>query len=283
MLSRVPSFVTPFLPFSRFRTSTSPVRTSSRPSRYAICMAPKPETTTDPFEVPVASKNGVATPNLPSTSGFPDVHLEEPNPENSESPNDIARIGVVASIVGLIGILLQHDWVESHRDLTMELIFILGYLGITLEEILCYDKTGVALLMGVGIWTTFTEAGAGLGVDHLLSEQVSDISQILFFLIGAMTIVEIIDGHRGFKVVTDFITTNDRRVLMWAIALLTFFTSAILDNLTSTIVVVSLIRKLVRDRQERWLLGAVAVVAANAGGAWTPIGGRHSQLLHPFS
>lgn len=207
---------------------------------------------------------------------------EEVEDESGESPSDVARVGVVAVIVAVIGALLQHDWVNVHRNLTMEIIFIAGYLGITLEEILCYDKTGVALLMGVGIWATLTTANplGFAGVDHMLSEQLSDISQILFFLIGAMTIVEIIDGHRGFKVVTDFITTNNRKVLMWTVAIMTFFTSAILDNLTSTIVVVSLLRKLVKDKKERWLLGAVTVIAANAGGAWTPIGGKY---IYPTS
>ncbi len=238
------------------------------------------------IDVSVASKNGVVSSDVVKTSALPSrptprskfasqVEMQDSAETNSGTPNDVVRIGMVAVIVGIIGVLLQHDWVETHRNLTMELIFVCGYLGITLEEMLCYDKTGVALLMGVGIWTTFTTTVAKSGfaaVEHMLNDQISDISQILFFLIGAMTIVEIIDGHRGFKVVTDFITTNNRRVLMWAIAFLTFFTSAILDNLTSTIVVVSLLRKLVSDRQERWLLGAITVIAANAGGAWTPIG-----------
>lgn len=195
--------------------------------------------------------------------------------DDATGQTDASRIGAVAVIVALTAALLQHNWVIEHRDLTMEIIFIVGYLGITLEEIMAYDKTGVALLMGVGVWTVLdvcAGATSAEGVNHLLSAQLAEISQILFFLIGAMTIVEIVDAHRGFKVVTDFITTNNRRMLMWTIGLLTFFTSAVLDNLTATIVVVSLLRKLVDDPKERWLYGAIAVVAANAGGAWTPIG-----------
>lgn len=196
--------------------------------------------------------------------------------EGNDGPSDAIRLGGVAVVVAVIAALLQHNWVQDHRELAMTGIFVLGYLGIILEEALCFDKTGVALLMGVGVWTVLmTDSGggeAGLHVKELLSEQVSDISQVLFFLIGAMTIVEIIDAHRGFKVVTDAITTNKRKVLLWTIGILTFFVSAVLDNLTSTIVIVSLLRKLVADEEDRWLFGAVVVVAANAGGAWTPIG-----------
>lgn len=192
------------------------------------------------------------------------------------SPPDYVRIGAVGSIVAVVAALLQHSWVQDHRDLAMTVIFVLGYTGIILENALAFDKTGVALLMGVGVWTVLmTDSGggeAGLVVKHLLEEHVADISQILFFLVGAMTIVEIVDAHRGFKVVTDFITTKSRKTLLWTISILTFFTSAVLDNLTSTIVIVSLLRKLLSDPEERWLFGAVVVVAANAGGAWTPIG-----------
>lgn len=191
-------------------------------------------------------------------------------------PSDFARIGGVGVVIVVFAALLQHSWVQGNQELAMLGIFILGYAGIILEEALAFDKTGVALLMGVGVWTVLmTNSGGGdaaLHVKELLAEQVADISQILFFLIGAMTIVEIIDAHRGFKVVTDFITTNNRKILLWTIGILTFFVSAVLDNLTSTIVIVSLLRKLVADPKERWLFGAAVVVAANAGGAWTPIG-----------
>lgn len=212
----------------------------------------------------------------------PTLDMIHPDPakklveSKSDALGDIFRIGGVAVVISVAAALLQHSWVQDHRDLAMTGIFVLGYLGIILEETLAFDKTGVALLMGVGVWTVLmTDSGGGeaaLLVKESLAEQVSDISQILFFLIGAMTIVEIIDAHRGFKVVTDFITTNNRRILLWTIGILTFFVSAVLDNLTSTIVVVSLLRKLVDDPEERWLFGAAVVVAANAGGAWTPIG-----------
>lgn len=191
-------------------------------------------------------------------------------------PPDLVRIGAVGVIIAVVATLLQHSWIQEHRDIAMVGIFILGYLGIILENAIACDKTGVALLTGVGIWTVLmTDSGGGEAahsVNVMLSQKMSEISEILFFLIGAMTIVEIIDAHRGFKVVTDSITTNNRKALMWTIGIITFFTSAILDNLTSTIVVVSLLKKLVADPTERWLFGAIVVVAANAGGAWTPIG-----------
>lgn len=191
-------------------------------------------------------------------------------------PSDFVRIGAVGSIVAVFAALFQHSWVQDHQDLAMTIIFGLGYIGIVLENALAFDKTGVALLMGVGVWTVLmTDSGGGdaaIAVKHMLEEHIADISQILFFLVGAMTIVEIVDAHRGFKVVTDFITTKSRKTLLWTIAILTFFASSILDNLTSTIVVISLLRKLLSDPKERWLFGAVVVVAANAGGAWTPIG-----------
>lgn len=199
---------------------------------------------------------------------------------SSGSSTDVLRLAAVGGVCSVIAAILQHSWVADHRDATMTTIFVLGYAGIILEELLDFHKTGVALLMGVGIWVTLMTASP----DHALvvselSEQVSSISEILFFLIGASTIVEIVDAHQGFKIVTDAIRTNNRRVLLWAIGFITFFMSSVLDNLTSTIVMVSLLRKLIDDPKERWLYGAAVVIAANAGGAWTPIGDVTTTML----
>src|SRR5690606_26156469 len=112
-----------------------------------------------------------------------------------------------------------------------------------------------------------------------LRHHLGEISEILFFLMGAMTIVELIDAHGGFKVITDRIHTRKRISLLWIIGLLTFFLSAVLDNLTTTIVMVSLLRKLVRGRPERWLYVGIVVIAANAGGAWSPIGDVTTTML----
>jgi Na+/H+ antiporter NhaD/arsenite permease-like protein len=112
-----------------------------------------------------------------------------------------------------------------------------------------------------------------------LRETSAEVSEIVFFLMGAMTIVEIVDSHQGFKIVTDSITTRNPRLLLWVVGVITFFLSSVLDNLTSTIVMVSLLRKLVSNPEQRRFLGAVVVIAANAGGAWTPIGDVTTTML----
>jgi NhaD family Na+/H+ antiporter len=112
-----------------------------------------------------------------------------------------------------------------------------------------------------------------------LGHHLGDVSQIIFFLLGAMTLVELIDCHGGFKVITDVIHTSSKKKMLWIIGFVTFFLSAILDNLTTTIVMVSLLRKLISDKEERLTLGALVVIAANAGGAWTPIGDVTTTML----
>ncbi len=160
-------------------------------------------------------------------------------------------------------------------------IFALGYTAIIFEHILKINKSAVAIFMAVACWAVFF-----LGSPHSLSENiahlnldVSGVAQIIFFLLGAMTIVELIDSHHGFKVVTDAIRTTSKRKMLWLIAIATFFLSAILDNLTTTILMVSLLRKLIPDTKDRFLLCCLVVVAANAGGAWTPIGDVTTTML----
>lgn len=116
-------------------------------------------------------------------------------------------------------------------------------------------------------------------VDHQIIEHLGEIAEILFFLLGAMTIVEVIDQHDGFKVITDRITTTHKVKLLWIISFLTFFMSAVLDNLTTTIVMVALIRKLISEKQSRWFYASMIVLAANAGGAWSPIGDVTTIML----
>ena len=177
----------------------------------------------------------------------------------------------------------------------MALIFVLGYLCIALEHPLKIDKAASAILTAVICWTLLVlgadsilpligaaTAGAS-GNDHHVTEELrhhlGEISEILFFLMGAMTIVELIDAHEGFKVITDRIRTNKRVTLLWVVGLITFFLSAVLDNLTTTIVMVSLLRKLVDDQKERWFYVGIVVIAANAGGAWSPIGDVTTTML----
>ncbi|HNT50459.1 MAG TPA: sodium:proton antiporter NhaD, partial [Cyclobacteriaceae bacterium] len=112
-----------------------------------------------------------------------------------------------------------------------------------------------------------------------LSEHLSSIAQILFFLLGAMTIVELVDAHHGFKFITDRIKTKNPKVLLWIICWVTFFLSAVLDNLTTTIVMLSLVRKLIANKDMRLFFAGMIVIAANAGGAWTPIGDVTTTML----
>lgn len=116
-------------------------------------------------------------------------------------------------------------------------------------------------------------------VEKEIIQHLGDISEILFFLLGAMTIVEIIDQHEGFKVITDKIKTTNKVKLLWILSFLTFFMSAMLDNLTTTIVMVALLRKLINDKETRWFFASMVVLAANAGGAWSPIGDVTTIML----
>ncbi|KAL2939322.1 Sodium/proton antiporter 1 [Bienertia sinuspersici] len=175
---------------------------------------------------------------------------------------------------------INQSWVAANQDLAMPLLFGIGYIGIVFEESLAFNKSGVGLIMAVSLWVVRCIGAPSTEVAlSELEHATSEVSQIVFFLLGAMTIVEIVDAHQGFKLVTENITTRKPRTLMWVVGFVTFFLSAILDNLTSTIVMVSLLRKLVPPSEYRKILGAVVVIAANAGGAWTPIGDVTTTML----
>lgn len=160
-------------------------------------------------------------------------------------------------------------------------LFLLGYVAIALEHILKVNKTAVALLMAVGCWMAYF---LGIGQESVvctetLGHHLSNESQIVFFLLGAMALVELIDVHGGFQKISDFMRTHSKRRMMWLSSIVAFCLSAVIDNLTSTIVMVSVIRKLVAEKEDRLLLGAMVVIAANAGGAWTPIGDVTTTML----
>ncbi len=193
------------------------------------------------------------------------------------------------------------------------IVFVLGYLAIALEHPLKINKTASALLTGVICWTLFVLAEPSASVTESksytsfldvlkielgekftnlsatdlyhefvtfsLSEHLSDIAQILFFLMGAMTIVELVDAHHGFRFITDRIKTKNPKTLLWIICWVTFFLSAVLDNLTTTIVMLSLVRKLIPNKDMRLFFAGMIVIAANAGGAWTPIGDVTTTML----
>lgn len=159
-------------------------------------------------------------------------------------------------------------------------IFVLAYLAIALEHPLKINKSASAL-MGAGLmWTVYALASAdNKAVSADLNESLQGMAQIVFFLMGAMTIVEVVDAHNGFNVITSRIKTTKLTNLMWMVGLVTFFLSAILDNLTTTIVMVSLMKKLLGKREDRLFFAGIIVIAANAGGAWTPIGDVTTTML----
>lgn len=183
------------------------------------------------------------------------------------------------------------------------LIFVIGYLAITLEHPLKIDKTVPALLMASLIWA-FLAIGFNLGwfsvIDghenvysilsgdinvqndgfhNVLSHHFEATAEILIFLIGAMTIVELIDLHRGFDVIKMAIKTKSKVKLLWILGVLAFFLSAIIDNLTATIVLITVLRKLIQNREERIWYASLIIIAANAGGAWSPIGDVTTTML----
>lgn len=182
------------------------------------------------------------------------------------------------------------------------LIFAIGYLSITLEHPLKLDKTVPALIMASLIWAVlaigFTSGwfdvinteeqafnylsggeAAMDGFEGTLLHHLGKTAEILIFLIGAMTIVEIIDLHRGFEVLKSAVKTNSKRKLLWIIGIIAFFLSAVIDNLTATIVLITLLRKLIHKREDRIWYAAMVVIAANAGGAWSPIGDVTTTML----
>lgn len=184
---------------------------------------------------------------------------------------------------------------------TMIVIFIVGYICIALEHVIHVNKSATALFLAAVMWVClicgdpstmvlFPDFQAYLQTSpdttfltwlshHSLLDSLGETAEILFFLMGAMTIVEQIDSHGGFKLVTDKITTTRKITLMWIICVLSFFMSAALDNMTTTIVMVALLRKIIDDKQDRWLFAGMVVLAANAGGAWSPIGDVTTIML----
>lgn len=189
-------------------------------------------------------------------------------------------------------------------EILILVVFVLGYTFIALEHPVHIDKAATALVTGVVSWGIFV-LGADVIPVHLMAEftvfsheyigdasiiqaifyehrllhHMEEIASILFFLMGAMTIVELVDAHEGFAVITDRIKTKNKVKLLWIIGILTFFFSAALDNLTTTIVMISLLRKLIEDKQTRWFYVGMVIVAANAGGAWSPIGDVTTTML----
>jgi NhaD family Na+/H+ antiporter len=160
------------------------------------------------------------------------------------------------------------------------IVFVLAYAAIALEHPIKINKSASALIGAGLLWTIYA---VSMSDHHLVSEQLGEslmsTAQIVFFLMGAMTIVEVVDAHNGFEVITSRINTKKLSTLMWMVGFVTFFLSAILDNLTTTIVMVSLMKKLLGKRDDRLFFAGIIVIAANAGGAWTPIGDVTTTML----
>jgi Na+/H+ antiporter NhaD/arsenite permease-like protein len=159
-------------------------------------------------------------------------------------------------------------------------IFIIGYIGIATEHFIRINKAATALVTGVLCWVVYIISSSDKHVvTEQLTEHLGELSGILFFLLGAMTIVELIDVHNGFDIITKRITQKNKRKLLWIISFITFILSPALDNLTTTIVMISLTRKLLKNPEERLLFCGIIVIAANAGGAWSPIGDVTTTML----
>ncbi len=173
---------------------------------------------------------------------------------------------------------------------TLVTIFIIGYACIALEHPLKVNKTATALLLGVLTWSIFSFCNAAFDptmshdawrafISENLIDNLGETAEIVFFLLGAMTIVTLIEDYQGFTIITDKIKTTNKKRLLWILSILTFFLSALLDNMTTAIVMVALLRKLIADKKERWLYAGMVILAANAGGAWSPIGDVTTIML----
>lgn len=200
-----------------------------------------------------------------------------------------AVLPVLAGFFGWMGFMyaIQHGalhFLTRSQALYSPLIatFAVGYTIIILENQTEINKASAALVLGVSMWAL---VGTGLGMDHEIfetgvKETLESVSEVVFFLMGALTIVEIMDAHKGFDIITSIITATSSRSLMVVISVITFVLSSVLNNLTVVIVMVSLLQKLVKDQELRMRIGGMVVIASNAGGAWTPVGDITTTMLY---
>lgn len=157
-------------------------------------------------------------------------------------------------------------------------IFFLGYLAIALEQVIRIDKGAIAIFMAAVLWSLLNilspEAASGA-----IMEQLGSVCSTIVFLFGAMTIVTMVDSHGGFAYISSLMNGNHKKRLLWSISLLTFFMSAVLDNMTTTIIMIAILNKLLSNKGERLIYASMIVIAANAGGAWSPIGDVTTIML----
>ena len=161
----------------------------------------------------------------------------------------------------------------------MIILFALGYMCIALEHKIKIDKSATALAMFGVIWSVYALASGDADTGSKLLEHLGSTCETLVFLIGAMTIVDLIDRHGGFSIITERITTRNKITLLWTLAFITFFMSAVLDNMTTTIIMIMMLRKIVPTVRDRWIFAGVIIMAANTGGAWSPIGDVTTIML----
>ncbi len=161
----------------------------------------------------------------------------------------------------------------------MIVLFVIGYIGIALEHVFNVNKATFALMMAGILWGCYALYGHDANLQSDMVEALGDTCEIIVFLIGAMTIVELIDRYGGFNIIVRHIKAKNKRGLMWVFAFVAFFLSSILDNMTTTIIMVVMLRRMFSNRKERWMFASVIVLAANAGGAWSPIGDITTIML----
>ena len=161
----------------------------------------------------------------------------------------------------------------------MIVLFVIGYIGIALEHVFHVNKATFALMMAGLLWGAYAMLGHDPNLQSDMVEALGDTWEIVVFLIGAMTIVELIDRYGGFNIIVHRIHAKSKRGLMWVLAFVAFFLSSILDNMTTTIIMVMMLRRMLSDQKERWMFASVIVLAANAGGAWSPIGDITTIML----
>lgn len=161
----------------------------------------------------------------------------------------------------------------------MIILFVLGYLMIAFEHLLNVNKATFALLMSGILWAVYAMNSHDPNLSEDMVIALGDTCEIVVFLIGAMTIVELIDRYGGFNIIVHRIHAKNKRGLMWVLALVAFFMSSILDNMTTTIIMVMMLRRMLADQKERWMFACVIVIAANSGGAWSPIGDITTIML----
>ncbi len=280
----------------RARDAKSPAQTHPPPSFPQQLRARVAQPDSGAFPDPLAPQalaSADAATVAPSPGGQ-QPNQQQPQPQPKAPPPDtrprdradLYKAVGIGAFVSVVAGILDHQAVEDHQGLAMGCVFCLGYAGIIAEDLLGFNKAGVALGTAVALWIIRSTGGSPELVEGEMSSVLTQVSELIYFLIGAMTVVEVVDAHGGFRPLAAAINAGDaapqqrNTKLLWGVGLLTFFLSACLDNLTTTIVMLSVLQRAIpEDKELRKLLGATVVIAANAGGAWTPIGDVTTTML----